>query len=218
MEFTNEKEKMSYTIGLNMAEYLTGLPVDLDCVVAAKAITDYANGKSEMAPDEYHANMQAFQQMMQEKMQANIAAVAAKNKVEGDKFHAENSKADGVVTTASGLQYIVLEAGDGKTPSATDTVRVHYTGSLLDGKVFDSSVMRGEPAQFGVNQVIPGWSEALQLMTVGSKYKLFLPGALAYGERGAGEQIPPNATLVFEVELLDIVSGGCSDDCACSCC
>ena len=218
MEFKNEKEKMSYTIGVNMAEYLMGLPVDLDCVVAAKAITDYAGGKSEMDPEEYHANMQAFQKMMQEKMQANVAEIAAKNKAEGDKFHAENSKAEGVVTTASGLQYIVMNDGDGKSPSATDTVRVHYTGSLLDGKVFDSSVMRGEPAQFGVNQVIPGWSEALQLMKVGSKYKLFLPGALAYGERGAGEHIPPNATLVFEVELLDIVSGSCSDSCSCSCC
>ena len=108
-------------------------------------------------------------------------------------------------STPSGLQYIVITEGEGDTPTSTDIVKVHYTGTLIDGRVFDSSVSRGVPAQFGVNQVIPGWTEALQMMKVGSKYKLFLPSDIAYGERGAGEMIQPNSTLIFEVELLDII-------------
>ncbi len=124
---------------------------------------------------------------------------------EGNKFLEENKAREGVITTESGLQYEILKEGDGPKPAATDRVRVHYHGTLLDGTVFDSSVDRGEPAVFGVNRVIPGWTEALQLMPVGSKWKVFIPGDLAYGDRGAGGDIGPNATLIFEVELLEIV-------------
>ncbi len=142
---------------------------------------------------------------MQEKAQSRLAEVAAKNMEEGNRFLADNAKVDGVKTTASGLQYVVVKEGEGETPAADSKVKVHYEGKLIDGRVFDSSVARGEPAVFGVNQVIPGWTEALQLMKVGAKYKLFIPSAIAYGERGAGQVIPPNATLIFEVELLDVV-------------
>ena len=149
--------------------------------------------------------MQKFQKLMQEAAEKHMAEMAKKNKLEGDKFLAENAKKEGVKSTPSGLQYIVITEGEGDTPTSTDIVKVHYTGTLIDGRVFDSSVSRGVPAQFGVNQVIPGWTEALQMMKVGSKYKLFLPSDIAYGERGAGEMIQPNSTLIFEVELLDII-------------
>ena len=124
---------------------------------------------------------------------------------EGETFLAANSKKEGVKTTASGLQYKVLTSGKGKTPTAADTVKVHYKGTLIDGSVFDSSIDRGEPAEFGVGQVIKGWTEALQLMKEGDKWQVVIPGSLAYGERGAGGKIGPNAVLIFEVELLSIV-------------
>ena len=149
--------------------------------------------------------MTMFQQQAQEAGKAAIAEMAAKNIEIEKKFLAENGAKENVKTTASGLQYEVITEGKGAKPGATDMVKVHYTGSLLNGQVFDSSVQRGEPAQFGVHQVIPGWTEALQMMSVGSKYKLYIPARLAYGENGAGDRIPPNATLIFEVELLDIV-------------
>ena len=133
------------------------------------------------------------------------AKVAGAAKAQGEAFLAENAKREGVKVTASGLQYEVLEATIGQKPKATDKVKVHYEGTLVDGTVFDSSVQRGEPATFGVRQVIAGWVEALQLMPVGSKWKLFIPSDLAYGTRGAGEAIKPNSALIFEVELLDIV-------------
>lgn len=126
------------------------------------------------------------------------------NQAAGKEFLLENAKRDGVVTTTSGLQYEVLAQGSGASPKATDEVTVHYHGTLTDGRVFDSSVERGQPATFPVNGVIPGWIEALQLMNVGSKYKLFIPSDLAYGERGAGQMIGPNSTLIFEVELISI--------------
>ncbi|MEG2075960.1 MAG: FKBP-type peptidyl-prolyl cis-trans isomerase, partial [Victivallaceae bacterium] len=147
---------------------------------------------------------QSFQKMMQETEQKMVQEMAEKNRETEDKFMAENGAKDGVVTTASGLQYEVLAEGSGDNAAADSNVTVHYTGTLLDGTVFDSSVKRGTPATFGVNQVIPGWTEALQLMNKGSKYKLYIPSRLAYGERGAGEMIQPGSTLIFEVELLDI--------------
>jgi FKBP-type peptidyl-prolyl cis-trans isomerase len=127
------------------------------------------------------------------------------NRAEGEAFLATNKEKDGIVVTESGLQYEILEVGDGPKPTADQQVKVHYTGTLLDGTVFDSSVERGEPATFGVGQVIPGWTEALQLMPEGSKWKVYIPGDLAYGERGAGADIGPNAALIFEVELLEVI-------------
>lgn len=129
----------------------------------------------------------------------------AKKQKEGEEFLAKNKEKDGIVETESGLQYEIVKEGTGPKPTADQTVKVHYTGTLIDGKVFDSSVERGEPATFGVGQVIPGWTEALQLMPVGSKWKVYIPGDLAYGPRGAGADIGPNETLIFEVELLEIV-------------
>ncbi len=128
-----------------------------------------------------------------------------KNLKEGEEFLAKNKTKSGVVTTASGLQYEIIKAGTGPKPKAEDEVKCHYKGTLIDGKVFDSSIERGEPATFPVNRVIPGWTEALQLMPVGSKWKLYIPASLGYGERGAGQDIKPNSTLIFEVELLEIV-------------
>lgn len=205
MEFKNEVEKISYALGLNVAEYFRSLPYEVNFAMAAQAVNDAAAGKPAITQDEYHATMQKFQKLMQDAAEQHMAEMAKKNKLEGDKFLAENAKKDGVKTTPSGLQYMVIAEGEGDTPTSTDIVKVHYTGTLIDGRVFDSSVSRGVPAQFGVNQVIPGWTEALQMMKVGSKYKLFLPADIAYGERGAGEMIQPNSTLIFEVELLDII-------------
>lgn len=205
MEFKNDVEKVSYALGLNVAEYFRSLPYDVDFAFAAQALSDAAAGKPAITQDEYHATMQKFQKLMQEAAEKHMAEMAKKNKLEGDKFLAENAKKEGVKSTPSGLQYIVITEGEGDTPTSADIVKVHYTGTLIDGRVFDSSVSRGVPAQFGVNQVIPGWTEALQMMKVGSKYKLFLPSDIAYGERGAGEMIQPNSTLIFEVELLDII-------------
>lgn len=205
MEFKNEVEKVSYALGLNVAEYFRSLPYEVNFAMAARALSDAAAGKPEMTQDEYHATMQKFQKLMQEAAEQHMAEMAKKNKAAGDKFLAENAKKDGVKTTPSGLQYMVITEGSGDVPSSTDIVKVHYTGTLIDGRVFDSSVSRGVPAQFGVNQVIPGWTEALQMMKVGSKYKIFLPAEIAYGERGAGDMIQPNSTLIFEVELLDII-------------
>ena len=205
MEFKNDVEKVSYALGLNVAEYFRSLPYDVDFAFAAQALSDAAAGKPAITQDEYHATMQKFQKLMQEAAEKHMAEMAKKNKLEGDKFLAENAKKEGVKSTPSGLRYIVITEGEGDTPTSTDIVKVHYTGTLIDGRVFDSSVSRGVPAQFGVNQVIPGWTEALQMMKVGSKYKLFLPSDIAYGERGAGEMIQPNSTLIFEVELLDII-------------
>ena len=151
--------------------------------------------------------MQAFSTRMQAKQAAEFEETKRKNAEEGDKFLAENAKKPGVKTTASGLQYEVLTEGTGPKPKASDTVRVHYKGTLLDGETFDDSYARGEPVEFALAQVVPGWQEGLQLMPVGSKYKLWIPGKLGYGEQGTpGGPIGPNATLVFEVELLDVVN------------
>ncbi|MGQ1787545.1 MULTISPECIES: FKBP-type peptidyl-prolyl cis-trans isomerase [unclassified Saccharicrinis] len=162
-------------------------------------------GEDEAAFDQQTANtfLQTAFQAAQDRKNLMPGMPAFENKKAGAEFLAQNGKKDGVVTTASGLQYEVMKAGKGVKPTTTDKVKVHYHGTLLDGTVFDSSVDRGEPTSFGVTQVIPGWTEALQLMPVGSKYKLYIPGDLAYGSRGQG-QIGPNQLLVFEVELLDI--------------
>lgn len=154
--------------------------------------------ETKMTSDEARTFIQGYFQKMSE-------LEGEKNKKEGEEFLAKNKEKEGVKVTDSGLQYEIIKEGTGPKPKATDKVKVDYTGTLLDGTVFDSSVKRGQPATFGVNQVIPGWTEALQMMPVGSKWKIYIPGDLAYGARGAGKDIGPNSTLIFEVELLDIV-------------
>lgn len=193
-------DKVSYALGLSMGQNfqssgISALNVD-DFSRALKAV--YEGQQPEITYDEAKQVINAyFEQVQKEALEAN--------KVIGEKFLLENAKKEGVVTLASGLQYEVLTAGTGNKPNATDSVKCHYHGTLIDGRVFDSSVQRNQPATFGVNQVIQGWVEALQLMPVGSKWRLYIPSHLAYGERGAGEMIGPNTALIFEVELIDIV-------------
>lgn len=203
-EFKNETESMSYALGLHFGQYLMSQPVPMDPEQVLRGIADMLNRKPAMSQEEFGTNMQQLQQKQQDAGRQEAERLGRENAEAEEIFLADNAKADGVVTLPSGLQYQVLEEGKGAKPSALDKVRVHYTGSLLSGQVFDSSVQRGQPAEFGVNQVIPGWVEGLQLMPAGSKYKFFIPAQLAYGERG-NQVIPPNATLVFEVELLDIL-------------
>ena len=201
----NEQETLAYAVGINMAEYIAGNPVQLDRETIIKGMQDTFAGKPALDRQAYGEAMQKLQQMIQKAGEEQMKQVAEAFKAEEKEFMAKNGQRAEVKTTASGLQYEVLTEGAGKKPGKNDTVKVHYVGTLLNGDEFDSSVRRGEPAQFGVGQVIAGWTEALQLMSVGSKYKLYIPSKLAYGERGAGQAIPPCAALVFEVELLDIL-------------
>ena len=193
-------EKVSYALGLSLGNNLLGSGVTtLDYAQMAKGIQDVMEQKEpEISYQEAQTIIGEFFQNLQAKM-------AEKAQGEGKVFLEANAKRAEVTTLASGLQYEVLTQGEGALPSASDSVKVHYHGTLIDGTVFDSSVSRGEPATFGVTQVISGWVEALQLMPVGSKWKLFIPSDLAYGAQGAGQAIAPHSTLVFEVELLDIV-------------
>ena len=196
---TTEMEKVSYSLGVNVAKSVQAQGLEsIDAPAIAKAFKDVFEGNDlDISEEEANLVLQDYFTKLNNKAQeANIGT--------GMKFLEENGKKEGVVTTASGLQYTVITKGDGIQPKETDNVTVHYHGTLLDGTVFDSSVERGQPASFPVNGVIPGWVEALQLMNVGSKYKLFIPSNLAYGERGAGGAIGPNATLIFEVELISI--------------
>ena len=200
-------EKVSYSIGLRMGKNFSGDDIKIDLTWLSKGITDgmKKDGEPLLTDKEQREVMIEFQKDLQKQQIAKAAAQSKKNKEEGEKFLADNKKKDGVKVTDSGLQYQVIKEGDGAKPKATDTVKVHYHGTLIDGTVFDSSVEREEPAQFPVNRVIKGWTEALQLMQVGDKYRLVIPSDLAYGQNGAGGDIGPNAVLVFEVELLDIV-------------
>jgi len=193
-------EKVSYALGLSLGNNLLGSGVTaLDSARLAKGIQDVLDQKQpEISFEEAQAVINDFFQGLQAKM-------TEKAQAEGIAFLAENAKRAEVVTTASGLQYEILTVAEGAIPTASDSVKVHYHGMLVDGNVFDSSVNRGEPATFGVTQVISGWVEALQLMPVGSKWKLFIPSELAYGAQGAGQSIAPHSTLIFEVELLAIV-------------
>ena len=198
-------DSVSYVIGTDIARSLEGIQdqVDIDIVVAG--LREKLAGKESRVPDSRaRAIMGEFSKNMRAKQQEEQAAAGKENAGEGEKFLAENKTKEGVVTTESGLQYKVLKKGTGQSPSATDEVTVHYKGTLLDGTIFDSSHKRGEPATFPVNGVIKGWTEALQLMKEGAKYKLFIPSDLAYGARGAGKDIGPNETLIFEVELIEV--------------
>ena len=200
------KEKVSYSIGLSIGKSMKQDGVDVDSDLLVRGIKDAVSGAKALLTDEQvQETMAAFQKEMKAK-QAELKKTAGdKAKADGDAFLAENKKKEGVVTLPSGLQYKVIKSGNGKVkPKATDTVVTHYRGTLLDGTEFDSSIKRGEPAEFEVTGVIPGWTEAIQLMKVGDKWQLFIPSNLAYGEKGAGRAIGPNATLIFEVELLEI--------------
>ena len=202
----NQLDRLSYALGMSMGNNFksSGIEKIVSSDFADGVAAVYEGAAPKMSYDEAKAVIQSFFSQLQEKQNAAMAEMARVNAEAGKAFLEENAKRSEVKTTASGLQYEVIAEGDGNKPSANNTVKVHYTGSLIDGTVFDSSVQRGEPAVFGVTQVIPGWVEALQMMTVGSKWRLFIPSELAYGANGAGNIIGPNATLIFEVELLGI--------------
>lgn len=200
-----EKKQVSYMIGLDMAKSLTPIKDDLDVEVLAEAMaTAFAGETPKLTEEQSLLVQEAFTAKLQAKQAAEQAEKAEKGKAEGAAFLAGNKDKPGVKTTESGLQYRVERAGNGATPAATDVVRVHYKGTLLDGTEFDSSYERGQPAEFGLNQVIPGWAEGVALMPVGSKYTFWIPSELGYGDSGGGP-IPPNAMLTFEVELIEIV-------------
>lgn len=202
---TTDKEKASYALGLNIGRGLSKQPVDLDSAAVARGLKDALSGTKPLLTDEEAAaDLAQLQDQVKKATEAKMQELAAENQKAGAAFLAENKTKEGVVTLPSGLQYKVLTPGTGPNPTATDTVVCQYKGTLLDGTEFDSSYKRGQPATFAVGRVIKGWTEALQLMPVGSKWQLFIPAELAYGERGAGNVIPPNATLIFEVELVSI--------------
>ena len=199
-------DKLSYALGIGIGSQLAGMGAkELNIDDFAQAIKDVISG-SQLKVDNVEAQtlVQNFFQEQEAKQQAAAAEAGKAAKAEGEAFLAENGKKEGIVTLPSGLQYQVLKEGDGKKPSATDQVVCHYEGTLIDGTVFDSSYQRNQPATFGLNQVIPGWTEGVQLMQEGAKYRFFIPYKLAYGERGAGAQIPPFASLVFDVELIEV--------------
>lgn len=199
-------DKLSYALGLGIGRQLAQMGAEqLSIDDFAQAIKDVvAGGQLKLDEAEAQVIVQEFFQKQEEKQRAAAAEMGKKAKEEGEKYLAENAKKEGVVTLPSGLQYLVIKEGNGKRPKATDKVKCHYEGMLVDGKLFDSSVQRGEPATFPLNQVIAGWTEGLQLMTEGSKYRFFIPYTLGYGERGAGASIPPFAALVFDVELIEV--------------
>jgi FKBP-type peptidyl-prolyl cis-trans isomerase FklB len=200
-----EKDKFSYALGMNLGSGLHKQSVDVDPAIFLRGLKDgLAAGKTLMTDQEAQATLTQVQNDLRKKAQEKMQQLAVSNKQTGDAFLASNKAQDGVVTLPSGLQYKILKEGTGPKPAATDSVVCNYRGTLLDGTEFDSSYKRGQPATFQVNGVIKGWTEALQLMPVGSKWQLVIPSDLAYGERGAGQQIGPNSTLVFEVELLSI--------------
>jgi FKBP-type peptidyl-prolyl cis-trans isomerase len=201
----NQKDKVSYAIGLDIGTTMKRQLIDVDQSLMSKGIQDGLSGATPILNQEQIKQvMSTFQKDQMEKQAAARKATGEKNEQEGKKFLEENKKKEGVKTTASGLQYKVIKEGNGPKPKENDTVEVNYRGTLIDGTEFDSSYKRGKSAKFPVNRVIKGWTEGLQLMSKGSKYQFFIPPDLAYGERGAGGEIGPNATLIFDVELLGI--------------
>jgi len=200
-----KKEKISYSIGVNLGKDLKRQGIALDQGFFAQGIKDVLGGsKTAMSDDDMQTTLIAFQQEMMTKMQEKQKVEGEKNSKEGETFLSANKNKEGVVTLPSGLQYKIIKSGDGQKPTKDQTVKCHYRGTLIDGTEFDSSYKRGEPTEFPVGGVIKGWTEALQLMPVGSKWQLFIPADLAYGPNGSGPTIGPNATLIFDVELISI--------------
>ena|SRR5256886_4836928 len=195
----DQKDKSSYAIGLNIGMNFNKQKIAINPDVFVAGVKDGLAGKPQMTEAEVRETMTNLEKDMESKQKE----ASQKNASDGEKFLAENKKKEGVKTTASGLQYKVIKEGTGPQPKGTDTVTVNYRGTLIDGTEFDSSYKRGQPATFPLNAVIKGWTEGLQLMKVGSKYQIFIPASLGYGERGAGADIGPNSTLIFEVELMD---------------
>ncbi|HTF99070.1 MAG TPA: FKBP-type peptidyl-prolyl cis-trans isomerase [Nitrospirota bacterium] len=203
-ELKTQKEKLSYALGMNIAGGFKANSIDVDVDILAQGLRDSLAGKKMLLTDqEARETIMVVQRELQAKMQEKMKAEGEKNKKEGEAFLAANKKKEGVKTLPSGLQYRVITEGKGAMPKATDTVTVHYKGTLIDGTEFDSSYKRNEPASFPVTGVIKGWTEALQLMKTGSKWQLFIPANLAYGEQGR-PGIPPNSVLIFDVELIKV--------------
>ncbi|MCE0555665.1 FKBP-type peptidyl-prolyl cis-trans isomerase [Motilimonas sp. E26] len=209
-EFANEDAKAAYAIGASVSRYIEktlaeqeqlGVTLDKEQIIAG--ISDALRGELKLKDEDVIATLQAYDKKLSEIAQAKQAEATEKAKTEATAYLAENAKKEGVTTTDSGLQYQVLTAAEGDKPNAEDTVTVHYEGRLLNGEVFDSSMTRGQPATFPLNRVIAGWTEGVQLMSVGSKYQFTIPAELAYGDQGAGN-IPPHSALIFDVELLSI--------------
>ncbi len=204
-ELKSDTQKFSYALGFQLGNTIKREAGDVDVKVISEAIADVLAGKQ---PQLSMDDMQAAFNKRRDEQQASRKADGEKNLKAGEEFLKANKKKSGITETASGIQYKVIKAGDGKQPGPTDTVSVHYTGTLIDGKEFDSSVKRGKPVSFALNRVIKGWQEILPMMKVGSKWQVFIPAKLAYGEAGAGDIIGPNSTLVFDIELLEIQAAG----------
>lgn len=203
LDLTDERTQISYSIGVNIGQGLVmqGLAADIEMDAFIAGFNDIVTGEPQLSEEQMMQALTSFQQQLMDRAEAEQEAMRA----ESSAFLVDNAQVEGVATTDSGLQYMILESGDssGTSPQATDSVLAHYEGRFITGEVFDSSIERGEPAEFVLNQVIPGWTEALQLMTPGDKWRLFIPSDLAYGPGGSGP-IPPHATLIFDVELLEV--------------
>lgn len=207
------EKRLSYGVALRMGSRMKDDGMSLDVDAYALGMKDAFEGaEPRLTDEEINAEMVAFQQKLETERTAEMERMASDNLASGEAFLTENAAREGVMVTDSGLQYEVIEAGDGDMPELDDTVEVHYRGTLIDGTEFDSSYARGATVTFGVTQVIAGWTEALQLMKEGSKYKLFIPADLAYGAGGAGQVIQPNSTLIFDVELVSIVDDEAADE------
>ena len=201
----SQKEKVSYSIGVNIGKNMQMQEIEIDQSQLIQGLKDgLSNAKTALTDKEMEETMKSFQEVMMNKMNAKQKVEGEKNMKVGQVFLAENKKKEGVVTLPSGLQYKIITQGNGPKPSLNQTVRCHYRGTLVDGREFDSSYERGEPTEFPVSGVIKGWTEALQLMPTGSKWQLFIPSDLAYGPNGACQTIGPNATLIFDIELIAI--------------
>lgn len=204
-ELKTSSEKLSYALGMEIGTFLKGLSEEVDLPIFVRGLEDvFKDNECALTEAEAEEIRRAFRKDLEKGRVQKGQEIAERNRKEGKMFLEENKKKEGVLVTASGLQYTVLKQGDGAKPKATEMVNVHYRGTLTDGKEFDSSYKRGKPVSFLLNRVIPGWTEGLQLMPVGSKHRFFIPSNLGYGEKGSGQFIGPNATLVFDVELLGI--------------